>query len=173
MLFRSALTFTPLSHISTFGALLSYQKEQWTADGLEPIPEGDYKLYVFLGSEDSKPPDVDVMEYIMNGYDGHARDTYETYKITGWLYPEEGVFFYDAEVTFRLVDEEGNDILCDGEPVILRYVEGDKNCHPEGSNGIQTNTVKARDLSGTPYGFRVESVQRGYYIDQEDGSKHS
>lgn len=169
----AVLTFTPLSHISTFSALLAYQEEQRTSDGLEPVPEEEYSLYAYLGSGNSNPSDVDIMEYIIDGYDGHARDTYKTYKITGWIYREGGPEWYDLEMSFRLIDEEGKDILADGQPVILRYEEKDKKLdRPEGAGSFQTNTVRAKDLSGTPYGFRVESVERGYFIDMNDGSKH-
>lgn len=166
------LTFTPLSSISVFSSIMSYQKEQQTSDGLEPLPEEDYTLYAFLGSGDSLPADVDIMEYIMNDYDGHAKDTYETYKIAGWLFQENGAEWSEEYFTFRLVDKEGNDILSDGEPVLLHYSAKDEDCRPEGSGGFQTNTVKAEDLSGIPYGFRVESAQKAYFIDQRDGSKH-
>lgn len=180
-----ALTFTPLSKISVFSTMMSYQSEQRAADGYETIPEGDYTLYAFLGSKNSKPSDVDVMRYIMEGYDGHAEDSYKTYKITGWLYQGSGEnltpkFWPDVEVIFRLVDEEGNDILSDGEPVLLRFeysqetmsVREQNAAVPEGTGSFQTNTVKASGLSGTPYGFRVESVKKGYYIDINDGTKH-
>lgn len=169
----AVLTFTPLSDFfSLVPAALSYQKEQMTADGYEPMPVEDFDLYVFLGSGDSNPSDVDVMEYIMNGYDGHAKDSYDTYKIAGWVYPKEGVTWSEGVVTFCLVDQEGGDILLDGEPAFLRYVSSDPDCYPKHDGGVQTNTVKAKDLSGTPYGFRVESVQRAYYLDVNDGSKH-
>lgn len=176
----AVLTFTLLANISLIPAMLSYQSEQQSADGYEPIPEGNYKLYAFLGSQKSMPSDVDVMRYIIEGYDGHAEDTYETYKVTGWLFSENNQGWDDVEMTFRLVDEEGNDILSGGEPVILRYeynrntmsIREQNAATPEGGSSFQTNTVKAKDLSGIPYGFIVESVKKGYYIDVNDGSKH-
>ena len=168
------LTFTPLSKISVFTALFNAQGEQLSSDGREAVPEGKYSVRAFLGSDKSYPADVDILRYT-SGYDGHAEDTYKNYKICGWLINESGEAMREVSIRFVLVDADGNDILVKGEPVVLTTVDNSKVTQLKNVTNrpfpFETNVVKAKDLPVTPYGYRVECVERAYFIDVFDGTK--
>ena len=177
------LTFTPISRISMLPALLNLTSEQLVPDEYSTIPEEDYMLHAFLGSSSSKPEDVDIFAY-KQGYDGKAEEEYENYKICGYLFNQTEENWSYVRMEFVLVDAEGNDILIDGEPVVLQMTrdlrrrssrklkffssskEELKMTIHAGSFGMfETDTIKAKDLPVHPVNFRVKSVQRANFED--------
>lgn len=176
------LTFTPVSWISMLPASFNLSLEEAAIDGYNTVPEDDYVLYAFLGSASSKPEDVDLFDY-QCGYDGRAREEYKKYKICGYISNQTEEPWFLARIEFVLVDADGNDILADGEPVVLQTVErldespfrklrstffqsreDLKMTVDAGSLGkFETNTVKAKGLSAQPVHFRVKSVQQADY----------
>ncbi len=179
----AVLTFTPVSWIGMLPALLNLSLEQLAPDGYNTIPEDDYMLYAFLGSSSSEPEDVDVFAYQL-GYDGKAEEEYKDYKICGYLFNQTEENWFYVRIEFALVDAEGNDILIDGEPVVLQTMQ-DLQKSPfrklkffssseedlmmtiqAGSLGIfETDTIKAKNLPVQPVNFRVKSVQKATFED--------
>ena len=177
------LTFTPVSLIGMIPAGFMSGLEQAAPDSYSTISEGDYKLYAFLGSASSQPEDVDILDY-GKGYDGSAKEEYSDYKICGYLSNESEEDWYYCKMEFVLVDAEGNDILIDGEPVILQTSEEDMQnggllhtlktlfrvtrIRPGGElEKFETNTIRAKDLPVQPVNFRVKSVQRAAFEENE------
>ncbi len=67
-----------------------------------------------------------------------------------------------------LLDADGNDIMLDGQPVVLRNAEdfdSDLGVIAGSVGRFETNVIKAKDLPNgvTPVHFRVQSVRKVYY----------
>lgn len=164
------LTFTPLSLIAIVPNSLAVVQEQYSPDGYVEMSfdQENSKMFAFLGSDKSTPFDVDIMEYIMNDYHGTAQGEYKKYKICGQLHNFTQSYWHNVVLEFVLVDENGNDILRDGEPVVLysgKDFESDLTVGPGLIGTFETNVVKAKELSATPYGFRVQSVRQATFED--------
>ncbi len=161
------LTFTPLSLISFIPASLVVAEDKIAPDGYEEINFDFGQMYAFLGSKDSQPEDVDIFEY-KQGYNGEAKDVYGFYKICGWLINDSDEIWSQVVLEFVLLDANGNDIMLDGQPVVLCNAEDFKSDFSvvAGSVGrFETNVIKAKDLPNgvTPVHFRVQSVRKVYY----------
>ena len=98
-----------------------------------------------------------------------AEEEYENYKICGYLFNQTEENWFYVRMEFVLVDAEGNDILIDGEPVVLQMTrdlrrrssrklkffssskEELKMTIHAGSFGMfETDTIKAKDLQCIP-----------------------
>lgn len=161
------LTFTPLSMVSFMPASLAVAEDEIAPDGYEEINFDFGQLYAFLGSKDSQPEDVDIFEY-KQGYNGEAKDVYRTYKICGWLINNSDEIWSQVVLEFVLLDADGNDIMLDGQPVVLRNAEdfdSDLGVIAGSVGRFETNVIKAKDLPNgvTPVHFRVQSARKVYY----------
>lgn len=164
------LTFTPLSLISVVPNSMSIVREQYSPDGYVEMSfdQENSMMFAFLGSDKSNPYDVDIMEYIMNDYQGTAQGEYKKYKICGQLINHTQSYWHNVVLEFVLVDENGNDILQKEEPVVLysgKDFESELTVGPGLVRTFETNVVNAEELSATPYGFRVQSVRQATFED--------
>lgn len=160
-----ALTFTPVSWISFLPAGMILAEEELAPDGYTEIDLSDGQLYAFLGSSKSEPEDVDIFDY-HQGYDGHAKEAYDQYKICGWLINQSNENWFYVVMEFVLIDKNGDDILIDGQPVILTNAAEfeSKFTVNRGMVGrFETNAIKAKKLPVQPVNFRVQSVRQAYF----------
>ncbi len=167
----AVLTFTPVSGLSMLKPILV---AQYTPVAYEEIPADTYALRCFVGSGDSEPSDVDVIWY-NDGYDGSAKDVYETYKVCGYIRTEEACYALDPIFTFGLLDKDGNVILGpDGQPCALTCDMSGETFLGIGFEEFETDTVDAEDLSAVPVRYCVLSTQRSLLqrdLDSRDRSE--
>lgn len=172
------LSFSPLaSPISLLSYMAQRAIRSVTPDGVESVPENEYTLYSFLGDGYSLPFDEDILNYTIDKYDGHARDTYSEYRVCGQIFNRSGEWWHKVVLEFALVDKEGNDLLDKkGNPIILRTGKDSRTTRLKNFNNeltyFVTNTVKAKDLPEHPYGIRLFDIRRNYYINPDDGTRH-
>lgn len=165
----AVLTFTPVAALSMFKPLfVAYH----TPVAYEEIPENTYSVRAFLGSDTSKPSDVDIIWY-NDGYDGSAKDVYKKYKICGYIVTNWNWGARDPIFTFGLLDKDGNVVLDrDGQPCTLSCDLSDTHLTPEDCEEFETNVVNAKDLSATPVRYYVYSTQRSIYKNQPEARKY-
>ncbi len=164
------LTFTPVAGLSLIKPVIA---SQTIPAAYEEIPAETYALRCFVGSEDSEPSDVDVIWY-NDGYDGSAKDVYETYKICGYIRTEETCYARDPVFTFGLLDKDGNVILGpDGQPCALTCDMSGETLLGIGLEEFETDTVDAEDLSAVPVRYCVLSTQRSLLQRDLDSREHS
>lgn len=160
------LTFTPLSAISIIPSLMIVAIEDALPDGREEIPEQDDILYAFLSPDYSYPGMIafDVLAYDRDYY-GSAPEAYEKYKICGYMKNESGEFLEDVVIEFVLVDADGNDILIDGEPVVLITEDSYLSIGNGNIEKFETELIDADDLPVQPVNFRVQRATEIIYED--------
>lgn len=88
--------------------------------------------------------------------------------ICGWLINNSSEVWSHVVLEFVLLDEGGNDIMLDGQPVVLRNAEdfeSDLGVIAGSVGRFETNVIKAKDLPDgvSPVDFRVQSVRKVYY----------
>lgn len=158
------LTFTPVATISsliTFTIAEQVRENNETTLEYEALPEEDYTLYAFLGDDESSPFDVNSFAF-QAGYDGSAKGAYDTYKICGQFFNDSNEIWKHVKLEFVLIDADGNDVLKDGQPVVLTPTKDSQlmkyASFPGEHKTFETNTVRAKKLSAQPVGFRVQSL---------------
>ncbi len=146
-------TFTPAAgYVQLFPSLI-FSGVQENKQTMVEVSAENLDIHAFLGSDSSRPTDHDIMEFLLGEYDGHAEEEYKKYKVCGYLM-NSPYQYKDFQIDFVLTDENGEDILIDGEPVVLTAEKWEQQ-----SAMFASNTIRADKLPVRPVNCRIRQVR--------------